>query len=183
MFFIIFSSFWGKSGKRQSKPQNHVIQTAHQLFGVLDEPAFDICTVRVCTEDVMEVVTTQAEEEYQKSSKTNVFVAVFTTAHARLKLYEALETLRERVLYYDTDCGVLLAPWAVADPAGSFLGEFTDELDGDPIVEFVSGGAKNYGYLTRSEKTECKVRGSSLNYKTKQTLNYLSMKENILKEL
>ena len=107
----------------------------------------------------------------------------FTTAHARLKLYEALETLRERLLYYDTDCGVLLAPWAVADPAGWFLGEFTDELDGDPIVEFVSGGAKNYGYLTRSEKTECKVRGFSLNYKTKQTLNYLSMKENILKEL
>ena len=139
MFFIIFSSFWGKFGKLQSKPQNHVIQTAHQLFGVLDEPAFDICTVRVCTEDVMEVVTTQAEEEYQKSSKTNVFVAVFTTAHGRLKLYEALETLRERVLYYDTDCGVLLAPWAVADPAGSFLGEFTAELDGDPIVEFVSG--------------------------------------------
>lgn len=77
MFFIIFSSFWGKFGRRQSKPQNHVIQTAHQLFGVLDEPAFDICTVRVCTEDVMEVVTTQAEEEYQKSSKTNVFVAFY----------------------------------------------------------------------------------------------------------
>ena len=53
-------------------------------------------------------MTTQAEEEYQKSFKTNVFVAVFTTAHARLNLYEALETLQEHVLYYERLRGVLL---------------------------------------------------------------------------
>lgn len=37
----------------------------------------------------MEVVTTRVEEEYEKSFKTNLFIAVFTTAHARLNLYEA----------------------------------------------------------------------------------------------
>ena len=37
-------------------------------------------------EDVMEIVTTQAKEEAEKSLKTNVFIAIFTTAHARLKL-------------------------------------------------------------------------------------------------
>lgn len=132
----------------------------------------------------LEFVTTQAEEEYQKSFKTNVFVAVFTTAHPRLKLYEALETLQERVLYYDTDSVVYRwRPGQSQIPFGSFLGEFTDELDGDPIVEFMSGGTKNSGYLTRGGKTECKVRGFSLNYKTKQMLNYQSKKENILKEL
>ena len=51
------------------------------------------------------------------------------------------------------------------------------------IIEFCSGGAKNYGYLTKKGKTECKVRGFSLNYETKQVLNYHTMKENILKEL
>lgn len=44
-----------------------------------------------------------AEEEVQQSLKTNIFIAIFTTAHARLKLYSALETLQGRVLYYDTD--------------------------------------------------------------------------------
>ena len=58
-----------------------------------------------------------------------------------------------------------------------FLGEFTDEMDGDVIVEFCSGGAKNDGYLTKKGKTECKVRGCSLNYETKQVLNYHTMKE------
>ena len=67
--------------------------------------------------------------------------------------------------------------------AGSFLGQFTDEIDGDVIVEFCSGGAKNYGYLTKKGKVECKVRGFSLKYETKQVLNYQTMKENILREL
>ena len=91
-YIIIFYSFWGQFGERKHKPQTHVIHMGHQLFHLLNEPAYDIRTVRVCTEDVKELVTTQAEEEYQKSFKTNVFVAVFTTAHARLNLYEALET-------------------------------------------------------------------------------------------
>ena len=31
------------------------------------------------------------------------FIVAFTTWHARLKLYESLDTLEEQVLYYDTD--------------------------------------------------------------------------------
>ena len=40
-------------------------------------------------------------------------------------------------------------------------------------------GLKNYGYLTRGGKVECKVRGFSLNYKTKQRLNYYTLRERI----
>lgn len=75
------------------------------------------------------------------------------------------------------------AGWQEKLPLGQYLGQFTDELGGDTIVEFVSGGAKNYGYLTKKGKTECKVRGFTLNYKTLQTLNYETMKNNILNEL
>ena len=60
-----------------------------------------ISAVRICSEDVMEIVTTTAEEEYERSFKTNVFVAAFTTSLARLKLYEALYFLGDRCLYYD----------------------------------------------------------------------------------
>jgi hypothetical protein len=34
---------------------------------------------------------------------TNIFIAAFTTANARLRLYEMLDKLRESVVYYDTD--------------------------------------------------------------------------------
>jgi len=80
-------------------------------------------------------------------------------------------------IIYKTKCGQEKLP------LGPFLGEFTDELGGDTIVEFVSGGAKNYGYLTKKGKVECKVRGFTLNYETLQTLNYYTMRENILQEL
>ena len=94
----------------------------------------------------MEVVTTWADEEVERSLKTNLFIAIFTTAHARLKLYSALETLQQRVLYYDTDSVIYKwRPGQVEIPLGVFLGEFTDEVEGDPIIECASGGAKNMG--------------------------------------
>ena len=132
----------------------------------------------------MEVVTNTAEEEYERSFRTNVFIAAFTTSLARLKLYEALDFLGDRALYYDTDSVIYKTkPGQERLPLGLYLGQFTDELGGDKIVEFVSGGAKNYGYKTREGKVECKVRGFTLNYETLQTLNYETMKDNILKEL
>ena len=67
---------------------------------------------------------------------------------------------------------------------GDFLGDMTDELEGgDHIVEFVSGGAKNYGYTTKQGKQECKVRGFTLNVRGRASLNYQVMKANILAEL
>ena len=132
----------------------------------------------------MEVVTTRADKEVERSLKTNLFIAIFTPAHARLKLYSALETLQQRVLYYDTDSVIYKwRPGQVEIPLGVFLGEFTDEVEGDPIIEFASGGAKNYGYETRGGKVECNVRGFSVNYKNKQILNFYTLRDNILKEL
>ena len=121
-----------------------MISSPYQLFNILDDPAYEISAVRIRSEDVMELVTTMADEEYERSFKTNMFIAAFTTSHARLKLYDALDTLKERVLYYDTNSVIYRGkPGQVKLPLGRFLGQFTDELSGDPIVEFVSGGAKN----------------------------------------
>ena len=184
IFFILFFSLWEKFGERQNKPQTHCIMQPHELFQLLHDPAYIIRNARICSEYFMEIVTTTAEEEYQRSFKTNVFIAAFTTSLARLKLYDALDFLGHRALYYDTDSVIYKTkPGQEKLPLGPFLGDFTDELGGNKIVEFVSGGAKNYGYLTRKSKVECKVRGFTLNYETLQTLNYETMKANILKEL
>ena len=59
----------------------------------------------------------------------------------------------------------------------------TDELDGDVITEFVSGGAKNYGYKTCEGKVVSKVRGFTLNVCGSAVLNLETMKDNILAEL
>ena len=100
-------------------------------------------------------------------------------------MYSYLDILGERTLYYDTDSVIYRQlPGQPTIPIGDFLGDMTNELDGeDHIVEFVSGGAKNYGYTTKEGKVECKVRGFTLNVRGRASLNYRVMKANILAEL
>ena len=124
------------------------------------------------------------------SDPANIFIGAFTTCWARLKLYSYFEQVDEQVLYYDTDS--VIYHWKSGQPyfpTGNFLGEMTDELDGDVITKFVSGGAKHYGYVTRviddehPSKTVCKVRGFTLDVRDMEVLNYASMKKNIVAEL
>jgi len=119
------------------------------------------------------------------SPNLNIFVACFTTCWARLGLYEALELLGERVLYYDTDSVIYLEEEGQPNPVlGDYLGEFTSELDpDDTIEEFVSGGPKNYGNKTKNRHVECKVRGFRLNSEGKTQLNYDVMRRKVLDEI
>ena len=101
---------------------------------------------------------------------------------------EALRFLGKRVLYFDTDSVVFLEdtddPQQPQPVLGDYLGEFTNELDdGDYIVEFVSGGEKNYGYQTKLGHVECKVTGFRLNSEGKTQLNYTVMRQNVLDEI
>ena len=111
------------------------------------------------------------------SDKTNVVIAAFTTAQARLKLYSVLERIQQRVLYFDTDSIIFTSkPGEWVPPLGDYLGELTNELDDDDyITTFVSGGPKNYAYQTKNGKTICKVRGFTLNYRGSQKLNFSTM--------
>ena len=104
----------------------------------------------MCTDDILEAVYTSVHDNAVKGTKTNIFVAAFTTCQAPLKLYESLDTLQEQVLYYDTDSVVY--KWRPNQPSiasgeamEGFLGDMTDELDGDVITEFVSGALRTMG--------------------------------------
>ena len=181
---LMLNSFWGKFGERTNKAKvEQVIRPSH-LYRIMSDAANDVQALRICTDDVLEVRYKQTEDNDMPSNKTNIFVAAFTTCWARLKLYEHLHTLQRQVLYYDTDS--VIYSWKEGQeriPIGNFLGEMTDELDGDHIVEFVSGGAKNYGYRTAGGKVECKVRGFTLNVRGRARLNYNSMKDHIKQTL
>ena len=125
----------------------------------------DVRHVSVVNEHMVEVHYQYQDEDIPVSPNLNVFVASFTTPRARERLYEAIQLLGERVLYFDTDSAIYVEEEDQLKPLlGDYLGEFTSELeDDDYIEEFVSGGPKNYGYKTKKGKVECKVRGFRLN--------------------
>ena len=52
---------------------------------------------------MIEVFHNFQEETIPVQTNVNIFIACFTTSYARLKLYDALDTLQERLLYMHTD--------------------------------------------------------------------------------
>lgn len=92
-----------------------------------------------CTEEIAAVHFDLSKGFVPQDTVTNVFLATFTTAWARIKLYGEMDKLGEAVLYHDTDSIIYASDGVNDPPLGNFLGEFTDELDGDIITTFVSG--------------------------------------------
>ncbi|MCG8404345.1 MAG: hypothetical protein MI923_04010, partial [Phycisphaerales bacterium] len=62
------------------------VQDPAHLFTLISDSALDISTFRLCTDDILEAVYTSVKENAVKGTKTNIFIAAFTTSHARLKL-------------------------------------------------------------------------------------------------
>ena len=188
---LMLNSFWGKFGQGTNKSQVEAITEPSKFYKMLLDESMDIQSIRIVNEEMVEVVSKKTEEESTVNPNINVFIAAFTTAYARLKLYEALELLGERVLYFDTDSVIYTwKPGQSHVPLGNYLGDFTNEIKTDKvtkqpdwIVEFTSAGPKNYAYRTHLGKSDCKVRGFTLNVRGSQVINFDSMKELILAEI
>ena len=182
---LMLNSFWGKFGENLFKNTTEVVHTPAHLFELVSHPLKDIKQVRICNEETLEVVYSALEDNVEDNGRVNIFVAAFTTCHARLKLYSYLEQLGERTLYFDTDSVLFTSrPGDGEIVTGDYLGDMTDELgDGDHIVDFTTGGPKNYGYRTANGKVECKVRGFTLNVRGSHQLNYDILRQNVLDEL
>ena len=53
----------------------------------------------LCMDEILEAVYTSVQDNAVKGTKTDIFLAALTTCHARLKLYESLDTLQKQILY------------------------------------------------------------------------------------
>ena len=80
---------------------------------------------------------------------SNVIIAAFVTAQARLKLYEPLEKLNEHVLYFDTDSFIYHHKPKLWNPTivNNTLGDWTDEVPNARIMKFVGMGPKIVMYF------------------------------------
>ena len=127
--------------------QVRLISDPAEYFDLLSSDKVNVTDANFINDEIIEVHYENTDEFIEAKGKTNVVIAAFTTAHARLKLYSVLDQLDRRVLYFDTDSIIYVSKEGEWEPpTGSYLGELTDELDGNHITTFVSGGPKNYSY-------------------------------------
>ena len=182
---LMLNSMWGKFGQQVNKLQVKEFIEPQAFCSFMDSDQHNVRFVSCIDEQRVEVHHREEALCENISPNLNIFVACFTTCWARLRLYEALELLNERVLYFDTDSVIFVqSPGEIKPVLGDYLGDFTDELtNGDFITEFCSGGPKNYGYRTKKDKYCCKVRGFSLTVEGMTQLNYQVLRENTLKEI
>ena len=169
---ILFYFLLGKFAQRSNLTKTELVTEPKRLFELLDKDEYDVIDARLVNDETVEVYYRNTEEFEEQNNKVNIVIAAFTTAYARLKLYDLLDQLQERVLYYDTDSVVFVhKPGKPEPPLGDYLGDLTDELDGDYITTFISGGPKNYAYVTNNGKSVTKIRGITLDYAATKKLN------------
>ena len=112
------------------------------------------------------------------SNNTNIFIAAFTTSHARMMLYGVLDNLGDNVLGFDTDsCWYIEKENGPTIKTGDNLGDLTDELGGHYIEKWCGTGPKSYSYCTSNGKAVCKVKGFTLNYENSQYINHQTMRQ------
>ena len=105
---------------------------------------------------------------------------LFVPAYGRLMLYEALETIGDRVLYHDTDSVIY-----IYDPAKRNLeiddvwGSWSEESVslGNNIEAFVGLGAKSYAIKTKNGKDIVKLKGISLKRAHQKQVNFRNLEE------
>ena len=88
---------WGKFGQRLNKTQVQTFDDPQAFHQFLDTDKFDVRHVSVMNDAMVEIHYQYQDEDIPVSPNLNIFVACFTTYWARLRLYEALEQLGERV--------------------------------------------------------------------------------------
>ena len=93
----------GKFGQRPDLRKTVILDQPADLYKILQDPSCTVYNLDFIGKAKCIVTYTDTPEFLVPSGMTNVVIACFTTAHARLALYEAIEKLgSERLLYTDT---------------------------------------------------------------------------------
>ena len=174
---IMLNSLWGKLAQRENMTKTKYFSEPSKFFDLVTNPNKIVKNVDICRENLLLVNWEDTESNVEAHAGSNVSVAAFVTAQARLKLYEPLEKLNERVLYFDTDSIICHHKPHLWNPTivSNRLGEWTDEVPYARIVKFVGMVLKNYGYefvdKDENRRSTCKVKGLTLDYNTSQVIH------------
>ena len=174
----ILNALWGKFAQNENNTKVEFLSEYDELLNLANDKNIELTSVDFVNESVTRV-TYKKKEDINISLKTgNVIVASFVTAYARLELFNLIDKLQKKVLYFDTDSVIYLcAEGDEAVKTGNYLGQLTNELSCDEwITHFCSTGPKSYSYITNLNNEIVHIKGFSLNNKAvKEKLNFISL--------
>ena len=135
---LCLNSLWGKFGQRSNMSQTKYITEVSEFYEILLDDKLDNINFQFINDDMIQMTYNFKDQFVDNSKNTNIYIACFTTSHARLMLYDKLDYLKDKVLYFDTDSIVFVDDGKKSIKTGDMLGDMTDEISGIGINSFVS---------------------------------------------
>lgn len=180
------NSLWGKFAQNEFHSKTEYVTEPEDYYKLIYSDTLEVQQIILLNDGQMAQVTySELKESVKPLAYGNVVLASCVTSHARLRLYDMLDRLQERVLYHDTD-SVIYQTMNQDDaeiPTGSSLGQWEDECkdpSSDWLIEFVSIGPKSYAYRTHAGKEVVKCKGITMDMSTKKKIHIQRMKEMVM---
>ena len=177
---LCLNSLWGKFGQRSNMSQTKYVTEVSEFYEILLDDKLGNKNFQFINDDMVQMTYNFKDQFVDNSNNTNIYIACFTTSHARLMLYDKLDYLNEKVLYFDTD---------YADDntknieTGDMLGDMTDEISGKGISSFVSTGPKSYSFKYGDDQQKSAIKGFTLNHENNNLLNHDSLSKIVKKQI
>ena len=83
---LFLNSLWGKFGQRSNLPRTSIVTDPDELFKLAFVPYYDLTEVNFIDDDTAIANWRYVKERHTQNRNTNIFIACFTTAYARLEL-------------------------------------------------------------------------------------------------
>lgn len=181
---ICLNSLWGKFGQNDELPTTAYIKNDawFKLLQRHSDKKVELKNEILIDDDTLYVSYIEKQEERTSLMTTNLGLAGFVTANARLRLYKELYKLDNRVIYCDTDSIIYeydKNKYNVTE--GDCLGEWELEENGN-LTEVYALAPKTYGYKSLDGEEKYKCKGITLNYGNKIHFTYDKLKELIAGE-
>ena len=83
--------------------QMKYVTEVSEFYELLLDDKLDNLNFQFINDDMVQMTYNFKAQFVDNSKNTNIYIVYFTTSHARLMIYDKLNYLQERVLYFDTD--------------------------------------------------------------------------------
>ena len=180
---LCLNSLWGKFGQRNNMSQTKYVTDVSEFYEILLDDKLDNINFQFINDDMVQMTYNFKDQFVDNSNNTNIYIACFTTSHARLMLYNKLDYLKEKVLYFDTDSIIYADDGTKTVKTGDMLGDMTDELSGKEITNFISTGPKSYSFKYGDNFEKSAIKGFTLNHENSTILNHDSMVKIVKKQV
>ncbi len=146
---------WRRNCLQTNKIKYAMISSFKELYNYLLNDFFEVHDIQFSNEFKAQIFYSETEELHLGGKDSNVVLGSFVTCYGRMRLYEEMFKIDDRVLYFDTDSIIFISKENHYEPKlADYLGKFTNEIKGDNYIEeFVSAGPKNYGYKLNNGQT------------------------------